>query len=237
MPKLFFDDLWLPKPNIDLEVGSGSHAQQTAGVMVRFEQVLVKERPDLVVVFGDVNSTIACALTAVKLGIVVAHVEAGLRSFHRMMPEEINRVLTDTISDYPFTTGPNANENLLREGVSREGIFFVGNPMIDTLLRHKERAQSSSILSSLKLAPHAYGVLTLHRPSNVDDAETFQRILGAILEISQKIPVVFPCHPRTREQIQTFGLGAAFMAHPSPDPSGMVLSIGMERLQKGLSRF
>ena len=223
MSKSFFDDLELPKPDIDLDVGSGSHAQQTAEIMVRFEQVLLQETPDLVVVFGDVNSTIACALTAVKLGIAVAHVEAGLRSFDRTMPEEINRVLTDAISDYLFTTEPSANENLLREGVSKDKIFFVGNPMIDTLLRHKERAQSSSILSTLKLAPRAYGVLTLHRPSNVDDAETFQRILGAILEIPQKIPIVFPCHPRTRKQIQTFGLGAAFMAHPSQAPSGILL--------------
>jgi len=223
MSKFFFDDLGLPKPDMDLGVGSGSHAQQTAEIMRCFEPVLLKERPDVVVVFGDVNSTIACALTAVKLGVAVAHVEAGLRSFDRTMPEEINRVLTDAISDYLFTTEPSANENLLREGVPKEKIFPVGNLMIDTLLRHKERAQSSTILQTLNCMPQAYGVLTLHRASNVDDEEIFQSILKAVFEISQKIRVVFPCHPRTKKQIHAFGFEHFFMTRPSPFHCGILL--------------
>ncbi len=201
MSKLFFDDLGIPKPDINLEVGSSSHAQQTAEIMNRFEPVLLKEKPDLVVVVGDVNSTIACALTAVKLGIKVAHVEAGLRSFDRTMPEEINRILTDSISDFLFATEPDAKENLLREGVAEDKIHFVGNVMIDTLLGHKQQAVSSRILENLGIKPKEYAVLTLHRPSNVDNPEVLKGIMEAIEEISKQIKVIFPIHPRTRKAL------------------------------------
>jgi len=223
MSKLFFDELGLPRPYIDLGVGSGSPSRQIAEIMSRIEPFLLKEEPDLIIVFGDVNSTIACALTAVKLGIRVAHVEAGLRSFDRTMPEEINRILTDAISDYLFTTEPSANENLVREGVPQEKIFFVGNVMIDTLLKHKERTKSSTILSDLKLMPRSYGVLTLHRPSNVDDKKAFQSMLDALFEIARKISIIFPCHPRTKKQIELFGFQDYFSPKLSPGPSGIRL--------------
>ena len=206
MSKLFFDDLKLPTPNIYLGVGSGSHAVQTAKIMVEFEKIVIKERPDLVVVVGDVNSTIACALTAVKLFIPVAHVEAGLRSFDRDMPEEINRILTDAISDYLFTTCCDANDNLLKEGIPKKKIHFVGNVMIDTLLNEIDKASGSDILDKLNLKSKNYAVLTLHRPSNVDDKETFVRILDAFEEIQKKINIVFPIHPRTKKRIEEFGL-------------------------------
>ncbi|MBN2483737.1 MAG: UDP-N-acetylglucosamine 2-epimerase (non-hydrolyzing) [Candidatus Omnitrophica bacterium] len=211
MSKLFFDELGIPKPDINLEVGSLSHAAQTAEIMKRFEPVLIKEKPDLVVVVGDVNSTIACALVASKLGVKVAHVEAGLRSFDRTMPEEINRVLTDAISDYLFTTEPDAKENLLREGVNEDKIYFVGNVMIDTLLRHKQQAANSKIVEDLRIKPKEYAVLTLHRPSNVDDPEVLEGIMEAIEEISRHIKVIFPVHPRTRK-----ALAKVTKSHPAP---------------------
>jgi len=204
MSKLFFQELEIPAPHVNLEVGSGSHAIQTAKIMEKFEPVLMKEKPDLVLVVGDVNSTLGCALTAVKLQIPVAHVEAGLRSFDRSMPEEINRVLTDAISQYLFTTERSADENLLKEGVAKEKIHFVGNVMIDTLLRHKERADRSDVLSRLQVRKKSYGLVTLHRPSNVDDGDTFEGILSALKELSRKMPIIFPCHPRTRERIRSF---------------------------------
>jgi UDP-N-acetylglucosamine 2-epimerase (non-hydrolysing) len=223
MSQAFFKDLGLPFPDIQLNVGSGSHAIQTAKIMERFEPVLLKQRPDLLIVVGDVNSTIACGLTAVKLGIPVAHVEAGLRSFDRTMPEEINRILTDAISDYLFTTEQSANENLLREGIPKEKVFFVGNVMIDTLLKHQELSRSSPILSVLNLQPKAYAVLTLHRPSNVDHKGTFQKILKALFEIAQKTPIIFPCHPRTKKKIQFFGLEDYFTSYPLPLPRDILL--------------
>ncbi len=206
MSKLFFDDLKLPPPDIYLGVGSASHAVQTAKIMVKFEKVLLKEKPDLVVVVGDVNSTIACTLTAVKFFIPVAHIEAGLRSFDRTMPEEINRILTDSISDYLFTTCHDANKNLLKEGISKDKIHFVGNVMIDTLLKHIKKASHSGILKKLNLQPKDYAALTLHRPSNVDDKKVFVRILDAFGEIQKKIKIVFPIHPRTKKRIEEFGL-------------------------------
>jgi len=206
MSKLFFEDLQIPKPDIDLEVGSASHAVQTARIMIAFEQVLLKEQPDLVVVVGDVNSTIGCALPAVKLHIPVAHVEAGLRSFDRTMPEEINRVLTDAISEYLFVTEPSGKENFLNEGISKEKIYFVGNVMIDTLLANKAKADKSFILETLALRPREYAMLTLHRPSNVDVRETFLRILDALKEIQMHLPIIFPIHPRTQKRIAEFGL-------------------------------
>jgi len=221
--EVFFQELDLPDPDYDLAVGAGSHAAQTGEVMLRFEPVLEKEKPDLVVVVGDVNSTLACALTAVKMGIPVGHVEAGLRSFDRSMPEEINRILTDAISDYLFITEQAAKENLLREGIPESKLFFVGNVMIDTLLRHKKQLKSSKKPSILNLMPQNYGVLTLHRPSNVDDKQTFQEIVGALLVIAQRIPIVFPCHPRTRERIKAYGFERYFTTNHSSLGTGICL--------------
>jgi UDP-N-acetylglucosamine 2-epimerase (non-hydrolysing) len=206
MADSFFRQLGLPQPEVDLGVGSASHTQQTAQIMQRLEPLLLKERPDLVVVVGDVNSTIACALVAAKLGIKIAHVEAGLRSFDRRMPEEINRLLTDTLADFLFTTEPSANENLRREGIAGEKIFFVGNVMIDTLLQHRQKAAQLPILEELGLSAQSYALLTLHRPSNVDDQVKLGQLLDTLQEVGRQIPIVFPVHPRTRKQIAAFGL-------------------------------
>jgi UDP-N-acetylglucosamine 2-epimerase (non-hydrolysing) len=207
----FFTDLGLPEPDVNLQVGSGSHAAQTAEVMKRLEPVLLDFRPDLVLVVGDVNSTLAGAITAAKLGIAVAHVEAGLRSFDRSMPEEINRKLVDAISDLLFVSERSGVENLKAEGVGADRIFLVGNVMIDTLLRHRPVAARSPILEQLGLRTkrpdtRPYAVLTLHRPSNVDRKEILQEILGAVAEIAREMPVLFPVHPRTRKNIADFGL-------------------------------
>ena len=206
MSDAFFLDLDLPQPDIHLGVGSGSHAAQTAAVMERFEPVVLREKPDWVLVVGDVNSTIACALVCVKLGIKVAHVEAGLRSRDRTMPEEINRLLTDQIADLLLTPSPDADENLLAEGIPNERIRFVGNIMIDSLFNNLDRARESNIKASLGLNDGQYAVLTLHRPSNVDDRETFERILSALEAIGESLPIIFPVHPRTRKTIAEFGL-------------------------------
>jgi UDP-N-acetylglucosamine 2-epimerase (non-hydrolysing) len=210
MSDLFFDDLELPKPDIFLGVGSASHAEQTAKIMIEFEKVLIKEKPNLTVVVGDVNSTVACALVSVKLGIPVAHVEAGLRSFDRTMPEEINRVLTDAISDYLFITEKDAEINLLKEGRPKNKIFFVGNVMIDTLLKNRQKARKSKILNQLSLEPGNYALLTLHRPSNVDNKLIFKHILFALEEIQRRIKIVYPVHPRTKKMINDFGLQRRF---------------------------
>jgi UDP-N-acetylglucosamine 2-epimerase (non-hydrolysing) len=206
----FFSDLGLPKPDVNLEVGSGSHAVQTAEIMKRIEPVLLDYKPDLVLVVGDVNSTLAAALTAVKLGFGVAHIEAGLRSFDMTMPEEINRKLTDAISSLLFVTEQSGVKNLKREGVPAEKIFLVGNVMIDSLLRHRKLAARSPILDRLGMRNgsgcHPYGVLTLHRPSNVDNPETLQGILSAVSALAADVPVFFPAHPRTRKNIEAFGL-------------------------------
>ena len=204
MSHLFFVALGIPKPDINLEVGSGTHAKQTAAIMERFESVVLSEKPDLVLVVGDVNSTIACALTSVKLGVPVAHVEAGLRSFDRTMPEEVNRVLTDAISDYLFTTEASAKQNLLQEGVAEGKIHFVGNVMIDTLLKHKQKADASDILGKMELKEKGYGLVTLHRPSNVDCPDLLDGILTALYRIAEEIPLLFPCHPRTIEKVTRF---------------------------------
>jgi UDP-N-acetylglucosamine 2-epimerase (non-hydrolysing) len=205
MSKSFFVDLGIPEPDLNLEVGAGSHAQQTAGVMVSFEKVCLDLKPDLVIVVGDVNSTMACTITAKKLGIKVAHVEAGLRSRDMAMPEEINRLCTDVISDYLFTTDEGANANLKAEGVAENKIHFVGNVMIDTLLKHKEKASALSF-DQWGLKKGEYATVTLHRPSNVDDKAILQGILEALHEISQQIKVIFPMHPRTRKMVNQFGL-------------------------------
>jgi UDP-N-acetylglucosamine 2-epimerase (non-hydrolysing) len=200
---VFFEELAIPAPDRYLGVGSASHARQTARVMIEFEKVLLNEHPQLVVVVGDVNSTLACSITSVKLHTPVAHVEAGLRSFDRSMPEEINRIVTDSLSTLLFTTCEDANVNLKREGAGEEGIHFVGNVMIDSLQRHVEIARKSDILGRLSLEENAYAVMTLHRPSNVDDAETLSRIVSAVAEIQRELPVVFPVHPRTRKGLMS----------------------------------
>ncbi len=207
MKHSFFQQLGIPEPDIDLEVGSGSHAVQTAEIMQRFEPVLDERHPAAVLVVGDVNSTIACALVAVKKGIPVVHVEAGLRSGDRSMPEEINRVLTDQISDQLFITERSARDNLNREGISDDRIHFVGNVMIDTLRFNLERAAPySETLASLGEFSQGYGLLTLHRPSNVDDPEILARLLALLREISETLPLAFPVHPRTRQAIFRAGL-------------------------------
>ncbi|MFO0891129.1 MAG: UDP-N-acetylglucosamine 2-epimerase (non-hydrolyzing) [Isosphaeraceae bacterium] len=203
MSRLFFEELKIPQPDIDLGVGSGSHAAQTAEVMRRFEPVLLEQRPDAVVVVGDVNSTLACALTAVKEGVPVAHVEAGLRSFDRTMPEEINRILTDSISHWLFVTEPSGVANLAREGAAQDRIFLVGNLMIDTLLACRELSERSSILDELGLTGKRYGVLTLHRPANVDDGRVLDGVLRAIGRLQSELPIVFPVHPRTRKALES----------------------------------
>ena len=268
MSELFFNQLGLPKPDINLEVGSASQAVQTAEIMVRFEKVLLQYQPDAIIVVGDVNSTIACTLVASKIQYpaqpnepyklklnepyepyepnkpkkrnkpLIVHIEAGLRSFDRTMPEEINRILTDQLSDLLFTTEEDANENLKREGISSEKIFFVGNVMIDTLFQHLEKAKKSDILNRLGLIDQRlrtsnqglstrdyalstpYAVLTLHRPSNVDHKDTFLNILEALKEISKKIPIIFPAHPRTQNRIKLFSLENYFI-NPSTRDYGL----------------
>src|SRR4029078_9774288 len=235
MSDFFFNDLELPKPDLFLGVGSGSHSEQTARIMERFEPVLLREKPSVVLVVGDVNSTVACALVTKKTSCsgfsesgdyipMLADVEAGLRSFDRSMPEEVNRIVTDSISDSLFTTEESANRNLICEGVAPGKIHFVGNVMIDTLLRHQARAKESTILSDLQLynthGVKPFAVLTLHRPSNVDHPEIFSHMVGAFLEISKQMPVIFPAHPRTLRRIQEMDLGDYFVDHfmDGPEP-------------------
>jgi UDP-N-acetylglucosamine 2-epimerase (non-hydrolysing) len=213
MSESFFEELHIPKPDVNLEVGSGSHAWQTAEVMKRFEAVVLEWKPDVVIVVGDVNSTLAAALVASKLGVPVAHVEAGLRSFDMSMPEEINRKLTDAISDLLFVTEQSGIQNLRKEGVEQDRIFLVGNVMIDCLVEHRKIAEKSEILRRLGLQEDgdkasAYGLLTLHRPSNVDDPAVLRDILSTIATLAEKMPVFFPVHPRSLERIRQFGLGS-----------------------------
>lgn len=202
MSDTFFSNLEIPRPEINLKVQSAGAVTQIADIMTRLEPVLEGIRPDVVVVVGDVNSTVAAALTAVKVDLPVAHVEAGLRSFDRSMPEEVNRVLTDAVSDLLFTTEPSANDNLVREGVAADKIHFVGNVMIDTLFRYREKARESNVLTRLGLGPGHYAALTLHRPSNVDDEGRLGLLLGSIARIQAEVPVVFPVHPRTRRRLE-----------------------------------
>jgi UDP-N-acetylglucosamine 2-epimerase (non-hydrolysing) len=242
MSDAFFRDLRLPNPDLHLGVGSGNHGEQTGRVLIEFEKVLLKEQPDLVIVVGDVNSTLACALAAVKLHIPVAHVEAGLRSFDRKMPEEINRLLTDAISDYLFTPSPEGDENLAKEGIPPERIFLVGDIMVDSLLFHLDQAKKTNILARLGLitttadgrrqtadyrppssvlstqsSPLSYALMTLHRPANVDDKNALERIVRGLLEVSAHFPILFPVHPRTAKQIKAFGMESSFQFHSSPD--------------------
>lgn len=235
MSDWFFADLNIPRPDVHLAVGSSSHAAQTAEIMKRFEDVLLRERPDVLIVVGDVNSTVACALVASKITYgtgesrpVIAHVEAGLRSFDRWMPEEINRILTDHLSDLLFVTEESGIRNLLGEGIPEERIHFVGNTMIDSLLACRERANESAVLARLGLRNGGtnhnggdgivpYALLTLHRPSNVDSQEGFQRILEGLDELKESCTVIFPAHPRTQKRIIDFGLEGFF--HRSDAPS------------------
>ena len=202
MSEVFFRELEIPEPDFNLAVGSGTHAEQTGQIMLRFEPVVVEEKPDWVLVYGDVNSTIAAALVCAKVRILVAHVEAGLRSFDRSMPEEINRLLTDQLADLLFTPSPDGDLNLLREGVPQKRIHCVGNVMIDTLVRLLPRA-AATLPTGL---PERYALVTLHRPSNVDDLSALKRLFDALTSISATVPVIFPVHPRTRQKISELGL-------------------------------
>ena len=236
MKTTFFEQLHIPQPDIDLEVGSGTHATQTADIMKRFEPVLDEQRPHAVLVVGDVNSTIACALVAVKKGIPVIHVEAGLRSGDRTMPEEINRVLTDQISELLFTTEKSAADNLLREGINPDCIHFAGNVMIDTLRYNLAQAiPAMATTSGLKKngtrvdLTKGYGLVTLHRPANVDHPEVLQSLLSVLADISRDIPLVFPVHPRTRQRIIDAGLEPmiASSALHMTGPLGYLEMLGM----------
>ncbi len=213
MSDRLFEDLRLPRPDVNLEVGSGSHAIQTAEVMRRFEPIVDAHKPSCVVVVGDVNSTLACSLVAVKKGVPVVHIEAGLRSYDRAMPEEINRILTDQISDRLYTTERTAQDNLAREGIPGERVCFVGNVMIDSVVFGRANAPSANstlqthqIESQFLSHPAGYGVVTLHRPSNVDDADTLRALLGVLAEVAASLPLVFALHPRTRSNIDRFGV-------------------------------
>lgn len=205
MSKIFFDDLGMPKPDIYLGIGSGSHAEQTARVMIEFEKICIENKPSMVVVVGDVNSTVACSIVCAKLIIPCAHVEAGLRSFDREMPEEVNRILTDSVANLLLTPSPDGDENLRAEGVSEERIVRVGNIMIDSLFTNIERAKKSTLISDMGLEKK-YAILTLHRPSNVDIKDNFSKIIGALEFIGQHIQIVFPMHPRTQKNATKFSL-------------------------------
>jgi len=228
MSDAFFRDLDIPPPDIALNVGSASHAQQTAEIMRRFEPVVLELKPDYVLVVGDVNSTIACALTAAKLQIGVIHVEAGLRSFDREMPEEINRVLTDHISDLLFVTEESGRQNLMKEGIAAERIHCVGNVMIDSLKRQLEAAGRSAIMEQIGFRPGTFGLVTLHRPSNVDDPFIFGEILSALHDISKKLPLLFPVHPRTAGKILEWNLQDLFANDGT--------AVGPEEKRSGLYR-
>jgi len=206
MSDVFFRDLELPEPNIYLNIGSGSHARQMALMCQAFEGLLLDVNPDLVLVVGDVNSTVSASLTAIKLGFPVAHVEAGLRSFDREMPEEINRVVTDAVADLLFATERSAVRNLLREGIPREKIFFVGNVMIDTLMMNAPKIAHSNALDRFGLVPKSYALVTLHRPSNVDDKQALVQIAEALEELQGHTKIVFPVHPRTVARLEHFGI-------------------------------
>lgn len=226
MSDIFFRQLGLPEPDVNLEAGSGSHAVQTAQIMIKFEEVVRQNRPDLTLVYGDVNSTVAATLVCAKLGIKVGHVEAGLRSFDRKMPEEINRLVTDQLADLLFTPSADGNDNLKAEGVAPEKIFLVGNVMIDTLLRLLEKAALPGTLG----LPERYLLVTLHRPSNVDEPEMLRKIIETLNAISKSIPIIFPIHPRTHRRIEEFQLK---LADPSRllllDPVGYLEFLGLQR--------
>ncbi len=215
MSKVFFDDLELPHPDVFLGIGSGSHAVQTAKIMIEFEKIVLAEKPDIVVVVGDVNSTVGCSLVCSKLLVPVAHVEAGLRSFDRTMPEEINRIITDSIADFLFVSERSGLTNLHNEGIPGSKIFFVGNVMIDSLIHFKEKAGHSTIRKTLGVEEKQYAIVTLHRPSNVDIQENLASILSMLDKISQRHTVIFPVHPRTRKMITEFKLAENLRLNPN----------------------
>ncbi|MER8479341.1 UDP-N-acetylglucosamine 2-epimerase (non-hydrolyzing) [Mesorhizobium sp. M1163] len=214
----FFEQLGIPHPDVNLEVGSGTQAEQTAAIMIRYERLLIEARADLCLVVGDVTSTMACAITAQKLGIAVAHVEAGIRSGDWRMPEEINRMATDAVTNWFFTTSQTANDNLRRAGIGEERIFFVGNTMIDTLLLNMERLRPPAFWQDLSLEPGGYLVLTLHRPSNVDEEAHFGRLLTAVRDGTHGLPIVFPVHPRARKVLEALGINIQGLHFCDPQP-------------------
>jgi UDP-N-acetylglucosamine 2-epimerase (non-hydrolysing) len=225
MSDAFFADLGLPEPAVHLGIGSGSHAEQTGGVMIAYEKECLRNRPDWVIVVGDVNSTIACTLAAAKLGIKVAHLEAGLRSRDRTMPEELNRIATDALADLLWTPSPDADENLLREGIAKERIECVGNIMIDSLEMMRPAIERKNAFEALGLRAKAFGVVTLHRPSNVDDPERLGELCAALRKAATRMPIVFPVHPRTRQRLVGSGLWDSLAAHDGVrliDPVGYV---------------
>ena len=228
MSAVFFEELEIPRPDVNLEVGSGSHSWQTAQVMLRFEPVLSQYQPDWVIVVGDVNSTLACSLVCSKLGVRVAHVEAGLRSFDRSMPEEINRLLTDQIADLLFTHSQDGNQNLSNEGIAAEKIHLVGNVMIDTLVQLLPKAQARWPALEARFNLQNYVLVTLHRPSNVDSADTLAEIMTALGEISRQVTVLFPVHPRTRQRIREFNLVASAGNVCLLDPVGYLDFLALE---------
>jgi UDP-N-acetylglucosamine 2-epimerase (non-hydrolysing) len=206
MSKVFFDELELPAPDFYLGVGGGSHASQTARIMIEFEKILLSEKPDLIIVPGDVNSTMACSLVASKMKVPIAHIESGLRSFDREMPEEINRIVTDILADFLFVSEPSGIKNLKKEGIPDNKIFFVGNIMIDSLLYYLPRIKKSEIIKEKKLKNGEYALVTFHRPGNVDTSEGLKRLVKFLNTLADKIQIVFPIHPRTRLNLDTFGL-------------------------------
>lgn len=228
MSEIFFNQLGLPEPDVNLEVGSASHAVQTAQIMIHFEQVLLDMRPDWVLVYGDVNSTIAAALVCSKMGILVGHVEAGLRSFDRTMPEEINRLMTDQIADLLFTPSMDGNKNLIREGVGKDKIYLVGNVMIDTIVRLLPEAKDT-ILKTKGLMKKKYALVTLHRPSNVDDSKMLIKIMNKLEEISHDIPVIFPIHPRTRNRLLSLGIEIENSKLQLCDPLGYLDFLALQK--------
>ncbi len=219
MSDVFFQDLGLPAPDIHLNVGSGTHAEQTGRVLIAYEKVLLEQRPDLVVVVGDVNSTVAATLAAVKLGIKVGHLEAGLRSFDRTMPEEINRIVTDALADILWPPSRDGDENLLREGVAPEKIKLVGNIMIDSLEMLRGRIEKENTYAKHDLTPSEFGLVTMHRPANVDEPEILREICRILIFVAERIKILFPVHPRTRKNLETFGLLKGLQSHP-----GLVLT-------------
>tara|TARA_Y100000593_G_scaffold53909_1_gene100885 strand:- start:1204 stop:2295 length:1092 start_codon:yes stop_codon:yes gene_type:complete len=206
MSKVFFDELEIPSPDYNLNAGGGSHAKQTANIMIGCEKYFLENNPDLVIVYGDVNSCVAASLVASKMGIKIAHIESGLRSYDRNMPEEINRVLTDSISDFLFLTSEDALDNLVKEGISADKCFLVGNTMIDSLVEFENKFDSSDILYQLDLEKSTYSLITLHRPSNVDNKDDLKFMMDSIIKVSENIKCVFPIHPRTKNNLQKFDL-------------------------------
>lgn len=232
MSDVFFDELGLPQPDINLGVGSGSHANQTAEIMVQFEQVVLDEKPDWVLVYGDVNSTVATTLVCSKLGIKTAHVEAGLRSFDRTMPEEINRLVTDSIVDLLLTPSTDGDENLQNEGIANEKVYCVGNVMIDTLVRLLPKAEARTVVADLGLRAGEYGLITLHRPSNVDDPEMLPKILKTLVKISHDLPLVFPIHPRTRKRMADMGISVEGSNLQLAEPLGYLDFLALQKSAK-----